>query len=150
MAEKKTQKTFTDRGFGFPVKLLNVPMIKVRGKWTPNINYNLLTEAVLIALCEKPVKLTGNEVRFIRQHFAMTLQQFAQRFAVSHVAVIKWEKVTDEPTNMAWTTEKDLRLFILSRLNSQPVEIANLYNELEAFKPAQKRIVKVDWEDVAA
>ena len=144
------QKTFTDYGFGFPVKLLNVPMVKIRGKWTPDIDYNALTQAVLLNLCEKPVKLTGNEVRFIRQNFEMTLQQFAKRFAVSHAAVIKWEKAQDEPTNMSWSTEKDLRLFILSKLNSRPAEIAELYKKLEDLKPAQKRIIKVDLENVAA
>ena len=148
--DKKVQKTYTDHGFGFPVKLLNVPMIKVRGKWTPHVNYNDLTEALLIALCEKPVKLTGHEIRFVRLHFQLTLKQFAKRFAVSHAAVIKWEKTGDDPTNMAWTTEKDLRLFILSQMNSRPVELVNLYNDLEELKPSQKRIVKVDLEEIAA
>jgi DNA-binding transcriptional regulator YiaG len=146
MAEIKTQKTFTDHGFGFPVKLLNVPMIKVRGKWTPNIDYNELTEVVLVMIANKPVKLAGNEVKFIRQHFEMTLQQFAKRFGVSHPAVVKWEKSDDEPTNMSWSTEKDLRLFILSQLESKPTELAALYNELEQLKPAQKRLIKVDLE----
>ena len=145
--ESKKQKTFTDHGFGFPVMLLNVPMIKVRGKWTPNINYNELTEVVLIMIAKKPVKLTGNEVKFIRQHFEMTLQQFAKRFGVSHPAVVKWEKSEDEPTNMSWSTEKDLRLFILSQLESKPAEFADLYDELEQIKSAQKRILKVDLDD---
>ena len=150
MTDTKIQKRFTDHGFGFPVMLLNVPMIKVRGKWTPNINYNELTEVVLIMIAKKPVKLTGNEVKFIRQHFEMTLQQFAKRFGVSHPAVVKWEKSEDEPTNMSWSTEKDLRLFILSQLESKPAEFADLYNELEQLKPAQKRIIKVDLNDMAA
>lgn len=150
MTETKTQKTFTDHGFGFPVKLQNVPMIKVRGKWTPNIDYNALAEVVLKTLCEKPVKVTGNEVRFIRQVFEMTLQQFAKRFTVSHAAVIKWENTGDEPTNMSWPTEKDLRLFILSRLNSRPTQMVILYNELEEHKPAKKRIIKVDLDNSAA
>ena len=31
-----------DFGFGFPVVLLNVPMIRIRGIWTPNINQKTL------------------------------------------------------------------------------------------------------------
>lgn len=141
--ESKKQKTFTAHGFGFPVMLLNVPMIKIRGKWTPNINYNKLTGVVLIMIAKKPVKLTGNEVKFIRQ-------QFAKQFGVSHPAVVKWEKSEDEPTNMSWSKEKDLRLFILSQLESKQTEFANLYNELEQLKPAQKRIIKVDLDEIAA
>jgi hypothetical protein len=150
MTKRKIQKTFIENGFGFPIVLLNVPMIKVRGEWTPKINYNVLTLAVLRALCEKPTKLTGNEVSFIRQHFEMTLQQFAQRFAVSHVAVLKWEGAKDKSTAMTWSTEKDLRLFVLSKISAQATELAELYKNLAVFKPKQKYIVKVDVDDIAA
>ena len=40
--ETKVQKRFVDTGFGFPIRLINVPMVKVRGVWTPKINYNEL------------------------------------------------------------------------------------------------------------
>ena len=55
----KIKRVHIDRGFGFPVKLVNVPMVKVRGEWTPAINYNLLAEVVLKELCEKDSNLTG-------------------------------------------------------------------------------------------
>lgn len=148
--EKKIQKTFIDHGFGFKVKLLNVPMIKVRGAWTPDIDYNLLTEAILKALCEKPARLTGHEVRFIRLHFEMTLQEFAKRFSVSHAAVIKWEKMKNKPTSMNWATEKDLRLFLLSQLSSRPKDLAALYGELEEVKENKGKIIQLDLEALAA
>ena len=72
--ERKIQKLFVDEGFGFPVKLVNVPMIKVRGHWTPDVNYKELSESLLRALACKPTRLSGNEVHFIRQHFSLTLQ----------------------------------------------------------------------------
>ena len=34
---KKVQKRFVYEGFGFPVLFLNVPMIKIRGNWTPDV-----------------------------------------------------------------------------------------------------------------
>lgn len=148
--QHKIQKSFTDTGLGFPVRLFNVPMIKIRGKWTPNIDYNRLTEAVLHALCEKPVRLTGNEVRFIRLHFEMTLQEFAERFSVSHAAVIKWEKTKDEPTGMNWASEKDLRLFVLTKISVQAEDLAHLYQELEHSKAVRKQTIQLDAEDVAA
>ena len=42
----------------------------------------------------------------------MTLQAFAARFGVSHVAVLKWEQRGNKPTGMTWSAEKDIRLFI--------------------------------------
>ena len=48
----------------------------------------------------------------------MTLQEFAKRFCVSHVAVIKWERANRVATAMNWTTEKDIRLFILCKLGA--------------------------------
>ncbi len=150
MTEQKIQKSFIDAGFGFPVHLHNVPMIKVRGKWTPNIDYNRLTLAVLYALCEKPVRLTGNEVRFIRLHFEMTLQEFAGRFAVSHAAVIKWEKSKTKSTGMNWASEKDLRLFVLSKLNNRAEALARLYQELEHSKKERQQAIQLDADTLAA
>jgi DNA-binding transcriptional regulator YiaG len=148
--QSKIQKSFIDTGLGFPVRLVNVPMIRSRGKWTPNIDYNRLSEAVLNALSEKPVRLTGNEVRFIRLHFEMTLQGFADRFAVSHAAVIKWEKTKDELTGMKWASEKDLRLFVRSKINGKAEDLAHLYQELEHSKAERKQAIQLDAEDIAA
>jgi DNA-binding transcriptional regulator YiaG len=147
--EKKIQKVFIDEGFGFKVRILNASMVKVRGEWTPNINYNELAKVVLHALCHKPGRLSGAEIRFIRQHFEMTLQAFANRFCVTHVAVIKWERAKNKPTTMAWTTEKDLRLFVLSKLHSKASEIATLYTELEKERKNAFSGVDVDAREVA-
>jgi len=130
MAEIKIQKRFIYDGFGFPVVLRNVPMIKVRGSWTPKVDYNKLAEDVLIALAHKPARLTGSEVRFIRQYFEMTLAEFGNRFSVSHPAVIKWEG-QDEATSMKWPIEKDIRLFVLDSLNVDAEDLANLYRNLK-------------------
>ena len=148
--ERKIQKTFVDTGFGFPITLLNVPMIKIRGQWTPEIDYNALTKAALLALSEKPVRLAGSEVKFIRLHFEMTLEQFASRFSVSHAAVIKWEKCQDEATKMSWAQEKDLRLFVIYSLLGKPKKLAELYVELEKEKSSQKRKIKLDIGELAA
>ena len=148
--ERKIQRVFMDRGFGFSVKLLNTPMIKVRGKWTPEINYNRLAKLVLEELCYKDSKLTGNEMKFIRQYFEMTLQSFAKRFYVTHAGVIKWEKAKTKATGMAWTTEKDIRLFVLSNLGATAKEIAELYAKLEGHPSNVSKEVALDIEKIAA
>jgi len=127
----KIKQEFIDTGFGFEIKLLNVPMVEIRGEWTPKINYNELARVVLHRLSHKTSRLTGNETKFIRTYFEMTLQKFAKRFCVTHAAVIKWEQAEDSPTNMNWATEKDIRLFILNSLDVNPEEFASLYTSLE-------------------
>ena len=147
----KIKRVHIDRGFWFPVKLVNVPMVKVRGEWTPAINYNLLAEVVLKELCEKDSNLTGEEVRFIRQHFEMTLQQFAKRFGVTHPAVMKWERMKNKPTGASWSTEKDIRLFVLNKLTSKPSELVDLYRYLEHVIDRERaREVEVDGRKIAA
>lgn len=148
--EMKIQKEFIDTGFGFPVRLLNVPMIKVRGVWTPKLNYNGLADAVLFALSDKDSRLTGNEIKFIRTHFEMTLQEFAKRFSVTHVAVLKWEKMKDHLTSMNWATEKDIRLFVIDKLRANPHQLAKLYAELVAVPESKPKPISLDAKKVAA
>jgi len=142
--EKKIQKQFVYDGFGFPVVLKNVPMTKARGRWTPNINYNDLTMDVLKALATHGSRLTGAEVRFVRQASEMTLQEFAQRFDVSHPAVMKWERAGASPTSMAWTTEKDVRLFIIDSFGGKPKALVETYHRLEQPASERRRRVSMD------
>lgn len=130
MAREKLQKRFVDEGFGFPVVLLNVPMVKVREIWTPKIDYNKLAKSVALALAAKPARLTGNEIRFIRQHFEMTLSDFGARFDVTHPAVVKWEGAGEKPPKLKWPVEKDIRLFILDREHERPMAFGRLYKAL--------------------
>ena len=153
MTTRRVQKEFIDHGAGFPVRLCNVPMVKVRGVWTPELDYEKLADAVVKALCFKPVRLTGNEVRFMRLTSTMTLQGFAARFGVTHPSVIKWEKQADEPTRMSWSTEKDIRLFGLLQAEGE-MQFLQLYRELDREldreKPPHKRVSSIDIASLAA
>lgn len=146
MIEKKIQLKFVDQGFGFPVHLLNVPMIKVRGRWTPNINYAELSAVVLKALAVNPVRLTGNELKFIRQSLGMTLKDFAHTFYVTHPAVMKWEGQKSEPTKMAWATEKDIRLFVISQAGADDL-LPTVYKQLRTKAPETKRNTRIDLQE---
>jgi hypothetical protein len=141
---------YIDRGCGFPVVLEQVPMVQVRGKWTPNINYAHLARAVLRQLATLDGRLTGQQVRFIRLHFEMTLQAFAARFGVSHVAVLKWEQRGTKPTEMTWSTEKDLRLFIHQHLSGQPREFVQLYEHLVQVTAPRPSRITLNAEKLAA
>lgn len=140
----KIRREFVYEGFGFPVILCNVPMVKVRGVWTPDVDYDALARGVLLCMAKKPSRLTGAEVRFVRQFFEMTLTKFAARFGVTHAAVVKWEKAGEEPANMTWAIEKDLRLFILDRLGAGDSQLARAYRDLDRPVGRQARRIKLD------
>ncbi len=142
--EQRTQKRLVYQGFGFPVVLRNVPMVKIRGAWTPKVNYNVPARDVLEALAVHSTRLSGHEVRFVRHYFEMTLEQFAARFAVSHPAVLKWEKAADAPAKMGWGTEKDLRLFILDRLGAKAARLADTYRKLARPVGTRSRRIIMD------
>lgn len=149
--KKKIQDEFVDYGCGFPILLRHVPMMKIDGKWIPNINYNKLEKVVSLMLCHKQTKLTGNEIRFIRFYLNMTLDMFAKRFGVKHPTVIKWENFKDKHTNMSLGTEKDVRLCLISYLTGNK-QISALYNELVTFplSPTQQQEnIELDLEKIA-
>jgi hypothetical protein len=80
----------------------------------------------------------------------MTLQEFATRFCVTHVAVMKWEKTKNRSTNINWATEKDIRLFVLSKMESESSELTKLYSELEYQPPNKTVSIRLDFEQLAA
>ena len=115
----------------------------VRGVWTPRVNYVELTSIVLRNLTLKASPLTGNELKFIRQHFGMTLAEFAQRFYVTHPAVLKWEGKGASATGMNWSTEKDIRLFIFTQV-SEKGALIEAYQRLEKKPSKTLRETEVD------
>jgi hypothetical protein len=63
---------------------------------------------------------------------------------------MKWEKAKDQPTVMNWTTEKDIRLFVLTRLAAKAQELANLYNELQELPEGKPEPIYLDAKKIAA
>lgn len=145
--ERKILKSYVDMGFGFPVRMVKVPMVKVRGAWTPDVNYKELATEVLGKLAGLKSRLSGNQVKFIRLQMGMTMEEFAARLGVTHPAVAKWEKKGMEPTGMNWSTEKDLRLSISRNLSGSDskgaLAFAALYDELEREAGAKGDRVEV-------
>ena len=137
--QRKTELTLMTDVFGFPVILLNVPMVRCRGEWIADVDYNKIGEVLLRTLANKSARLSGNEVRFIRTSWKMTLAQFGRRFAVGHSAVINWERSGDKPTSMEWATEKDIVLELLRRTGADPEAFKAAYEALASKRPAGKR-----------
>lgn len=126
----KIKKTYTYEGLGFPVHLTNVPMIKARGEFILDIDFNKLQKAVLLHLCHKKMPLTGNEVKFVRKYFSLTTTDFGNLFGYSHSAILKWENHGDAIARIAPTTEVYLRLHIFEFLQKDALDFKELYNEI--------------------
>lgn len=129
--ETKKLKRFVYEGLGFPVVLVNVPLVKKRNIWTPAIDYNKLQKQALVALTLKPIALTGNEVHFIRTYFQMTLESFGKHFGVTHPAVLTWEKMSNKPAKINPTTELCIRLFILEKLKMSNQVFRDTFREFD-------------------
>lgn len=147
---RKRQRSFLYEGFGFPVVLVNVPMVRSRGVWTPDVDYRKLALHVLRGLALKPARLTGDEVRFIRHSMEMTLEAFARRFGVTHPAVLQWEQSGKKPTRMAWAIEKDIRLEVVkSRLDSSAARFVETYEELAETRPDRTAPLRIEYSQPA-
>lgn len=63
-------------------------MAKIRGVWTPDINYNELEKALLLALASKQTRLTGGEISFIRKYFEMSTHTNSQNASSFHTRLL--------------------------------------------------------------
>jgi DNA-binding transcriptional regulator YiaG len=123
------KKTLTIHSFGFPVKITNAPVIQKMGVEVLNIGNKDLDALVIQALIVKHGKLTGNEIKFIRNKLGMTLVAFGKKFGDhSHQAVMKWEATKNKPTQMNDSTEQIIRLFLAHTYSSD--KLSDLFVEI--------------------
>lgn len=124
MNQNKKIETIVYEDFGFPIKLINVPMKKIYGEWFLDINLSKLQKYLIQQLINKPI-LTGAEIRFIRKYFEMTTIEFGKLFGTTHAAVVKWE---NNETRMNPASEIYLRLFMLDQLHTKDKEFREFYH----------------------
>ncbi|MCB0421850.1 MAG: hypothetical protein KDD61_12695 [Bdellovibrionales bacterium] len=149
MKKTKIKKVYEDYGCGFSVKLINAPMVQIRGEWVLDVNPKKLHEAVLNALVFKPSRLTGAEILFIRQYFQMTLKEFGEKFDVTHPAVRKWEETKNKATEMKWSIDKDIRLFALTGISKKARDFLEAYRELNTKAANNSVEIKINLDNVA-
>lgn len=145
----KTQRKYSYYGAGFEVVLHQAPMMKIGREWVLNLNPAVIDRMILDEIPRQPSRLTGNQVRFIRDFAGMTLKAFAERFGVSHAAVKKWENAGDRPTSMAWSTEKDIRLFVLLQEDADAEDFQACYEDLVAAPSRKLAPIHIDLEAMA-
>ncbi len=111
---------------GFPILLVNPKMIEVRGHKLPDLNMKALQDAVFRALIDKPSRLTGAEVRFIRKHLRVTQKDLARVLEMAnHTVVSQWESKEDAVSGMNRSAEALLRTWMVTVVN-EPERIRGL------------------------
>jgi len=128
-------ETIIYKGLGFPIKLIHVPMKKMFGDWVIDIDMTELQLVVLRALVHKPIRLTKDELKFIRHYLVMTTTEFGKIFGVRHSAVVQWE---NGKRNLSPSIEICIRLYVMNHLHVKDKEFRNLYNKISIEQLSQK------------
>lgn len=134
----KVVKNYTDEMLGFPVVFDEVFVTNRYGHIVPLIDYEALQHKALELLADKPGRLTGPEIRFIRKYSGMTLARFGNQFGVKHSAVKKWE---DGSATMNWGAEALLRL--LTYRASGKASVDRLLESLATPRTGESKTMKV-------
>lgn len=113
---KKIVKTYIYEGLGFPIELKNIEMIFVRGEYAPKIDVESIAEKAAKNLILQQPKLTGNQIKFIRSYFSLSLREFSKIVNESHTAIRKWESFKNKPTNMDPNIEARIRVYIYDKV----------------------------------
>lgn len=133
---KKRIKNYTYDGLGFPIILPSVEMIFFEDEWHPKIDVYDIANKAIHALVTQESRFTGNQVKFIRAYFSMTLRTFAREVVhESHTAVSKWENFCNKATNMDGNIEAMLRLYIYEKILANNLKQKNnFYQKYQEIK----------------
>lgn len=116
---------------GFPILLVNPPMVEVWGELVPDINLKRLQADVFQLLIVKPTRFTGAEVRFIRTYLRLRQADLADVLNLkNHSVVSQWEGREDEATGMNYNNEVLLRVWMAAKVG-KVAESAQLLELLE-------------------
>ena len=122
---------------GFPVVLVDPPMITVRGQTLPDVNLRALAEAVFDHLIIKPTRLTGDEVRFVRKHLRLRQADLARVLNMAnHSVVSQWESHGDDAAAMDYNTEVLLRIWMASKAGQGDRLVDLLERGLKNLQPS--------------
>jgi DNA-binding transcriptional regulator YiaG len=133
-------KNYEWNGFGFPIIFDQLPGIKMRGKLIPDIDMEIFSKPLIEFICaNQDIPLSGNQVKFIRNYFGMSLREFAKTMNIKHQSVMRWEEKKQSAARIDVNTEIVLRLMILKKLKSKALSIklvVDKIDNIETFESA--------------
>ena len=113
----KQVKDFEYHGAGIPVIISQVMLRPFCDDWIPMVDDAAVHRILAKEVCTKPSRLSGSDVRFLRQWLKLSMADLADHFGYTAPAVHKWEQRRDLTANMHWSAESQLRLLVLDQLN---------------------------------
>lgn len=127
MKKTKIVQNYRYIGLGFPIRIINAPMVKLYGKWALDVNMRKLQDVIAHALIFKSCRMTKDEIKFIRKFLGKSMEEFGKLFGVSHVAVLKWE---NGENRLPPPSEFYLRLTLLNHFKEKPHQFKVLYEKI--------------------
>jgi putative transcriptional regulator len=107
-------KSYQFNGFGFPVIIKNARVRKTsRGDEVVDVDFKRLESVLFIAIAEKPARLSGAEIKFLRNHMELTQAEFADLIGIERSSVAKWEKKDLKSSGMSAPAEFAVRFHAL-------------------------------------
>ena len=136
--EQKIIKEYEYTGMIFPVTLKDVKMVKYDDQWCPVIDDIAIANEWIEKIGKSKDRLTGNQIKFIRSYFNMSLRKFANMFNKTHTAILKWESCGNEVAKMDLNIEKIIKIYICYQVvKEDDKSLVKIFSKILDFK--QKR-----------
>jgi DNA-binding transcriptional regulator YiaG len=140
--QTKIERHYLYEGLGFPIDLKDITMINIGNEWLPQIDVHQVADNAIKNLAVQQERLTGNQVKFIRSYFSMSLREFGKEVVhETHSAVKKWEAKGESETNMNLNTEQVLRTFLIEetqiKTKKQQADFYGIFQKSKVFLPTK-------------
>ncbi|QIV94028.1 helix-turn-helix transcriptional regulator [Allofrancisella frigidaquae] len=91
---------------------------------------------------ESKDRITGNQLKFIRSYFKMSLRQFSEVVNESHTAIAKWEKSGNEVAKMDLNIEKIIKMYICREVikDTDDKSLMKIFNKILDFRPKNLKV----------
>lgn len=138
-------KNYKWNGYGFPVIFDSLPAVKLRGELVPDVDFNQFAKPLIEYMCTRHeyVPFSGNQIKFIRTYFGMTLREFAEFMGVTHVSVMRWEKNAKASAKVGAHIEFVMKIKVLRRLQSDAIAIDEAVENIEEVENVKTSSYKI-------
>jgi len=107
------------KALGFPIIILNPSYIEFEGEKVLDISPKRIMDAAFEAVIQKPSRLSGAEIKFLRGYMELSQEAFGRLVNVDHSTVAKWELKKLTFTGMDVPTEALIRMRCKLHINKR-------------------------------
>lgn len=125
---------------GFPIAIENPRYIEFAGEKVLDVNPGRIMKAAFKAVINKPARLSGAEVKFLRGFMQLSQEDFSRMIGVERSIISKWQDKKQKFTGMDVPTEVLLRIQCQLFIDKRPSIRKEFFNELLANALASKDV----------